>query len=165
MTRPLDDDGYVPGEVFHQPGARVYAGRLGWAANKKSAGMARVVYEAVHLNEAENGVRRGFGKDYATWILSEEPGLEEGLFDAPFQVMIDARLEPNAAIGLHEHPSTEEVYYVLWGTLDMTTVSADGAEHTERLEAGDAHFVRRGQAHYGQAGGAGARFIAVSVRV
>jgi hypothetical protein len=63
--------------------------------------MARVVYTAVHENRAfpTGDDRRGHGRDHATWVFSEEPGLEEGLFRGGLELMIDARLEPGAAIG------------------------------------------------------------------
>ena len=93
-----DPHSYVPGETFHSQPRTVYAEPLGWAVNKRSEAMARVVYEAVHLNQAEEGDRRGHGRDFATWVFSEEPGLKEGLFQSAFELMIDARLEPGAAL-------------------------------------------------------------------
>lgn len=152
------------GDLFHREPNRVYSGELGWAANKQSALMAHVCYEAAHLNVDEQGNKRGHGKDYAKWICSEEPGTQEGLFSTAMELMIDARLEPNAAVGLHWHHETEEVYYLLEGELTMTTVNAEGHEQTALLRAGDAHFVKLGQGHYGVAGAEGARFVAVAVR-
>ena len=103
------------GEQFHVPGARVYSEPLGPAIHKRSEAMARVAYTAVHENRAFDieDDRRGHGRDLATWIFSEEPGLEEGLFHCGLELMIDARLEPGAAIGQHRHASTEEVYLSL----------------------------------------------------
>src|SRR5206468_5520100 len=94
---------FVPGDVFHTAVRKVYDGALEWAVNKRDALMARVLYVAPHENLAETGDRRGHGKDFAKWIFSEEPGLEEGLFSTRFELAIDARLEPGAAIGLHFH--------------------------------------------------------------
>jgi mannose-6-phosphate isomerase-like protein (cupin superfamily) len=155
---------YLPADVFHDGAHSVYDGELGWAVNKESGRMARVVYERVHENPAYKGVRRGEGLDYAKWVFCEEPGLAEGIFTAPFELMIDARLDPYAAIGLHWHHQTEEIYYLLEGSIRMVTIAPDGKEHGQQLEAGDAHAVLIGQGHYGRAGADGARFLAVSVR-
>jgi quercetin dioxygenase-like cupin family protein len=154
------------GEEFHVPGARVYAEPVGPAIHKRGEAMARVVYSAVHENRAFplGDDRRGHGRDHATWIFSEEPGLEERLFHSGLELMIDARLEPGAAIGLHRHTATEEVYYVLEGQLSMTTVLADGREVSADLRPGDAHGVRLGESHWGRAGSQGCRFLAVAFR-
>lgn len=160
-----DPSDYLDGERFHREVRRVYDGALGWAVNKERARMVRVLYRAPHENLAETGPRRGAGLDWARWIFAEEPGIAEGLFRAPLELMIDARLEPGACIGLHVHHHTEEVYYLLDGSLEMTTVAADGREARCPLQEGDAHAVRQGQGHFGVAGAAGARFIAIAVRV
>ena len=162
--RPPPD---VPtGEQFHVPGAGVYSAPIGLAIHKRADAMARVVYTAVHENRAFplGDDRRGHGRDHATWIFSEEPGLEEGLFHSGLELMIDARLEPSAAIGLHRHASTEEVYYMLEGELTMTTVLTDGREVSAVLRPGDAHGVRIGESHWGRAGAEGCRFLAVGFR-
>ena len=159
-----DESGYVPGERFHAAVRKVYDGEPGWAVNKQSERMARVLYVAPHQNLAETGDRRGHGKDFAKWIFSEEPGLEEHLFSTAFELAIDARLEPGAAIGLHFHDRTEEIYYVLEGEVAMTTVERGGRESTATLRAGDAHMVKLGQGHCGVAGPEGVRFVAVAVR-
>ena len=155
---------YVPGDVFHTIVRKVYRGEPGWAVNKEDAKMARVLYTAPHRNDAESGDRRGHGKDFAKWIFCEEPGLEERLFSTKFELAIDARLEPGAAVGLHFHDRTEEIYYLLDGELTMTTVDRSGREETATLRAGDAHLVKLGQGHCGVAGPAGARFVAFAVR-
>jgi len=160
----MSDDRFIPGDVFHQSVRKVYDGPLDWAVNKDDAKMARVLYLAPHENAAETGDRRGRGKDFAKWIFSEEPGLEERLFSTRFELAIDARLDPGAAIGLHFHDRTEEIYYLLDGELSMTTVDRSGRERTATLRAGDAHLVRLGQGHFGVAGSAGARFVAFAVR-
>ena len=126
----MSDETFIPCDVFHQSVRKVYAGELDWAVNKKDALMARVLYLAPHENAAETGDRRGHGKDFAKWIFSEEPGLEERLFSTRFELAIDARLEPGAAIGLHFHDRTEEIYYLLEGELAMTTVERGGRETT-----------------------------------
>jgi len=166
MPDPRPPPEIPSGEQFHVPGARVYSEPLGPAIHKRSGAMARVVYTAVHENRsyAEGDDRRGHGRDHATWVFSEEPGLEEHLFQSGLELMIDARLEPGAAIGLHRHAVTEEVYYVLEGQLSMTTVLADGREVRATLRPGDAHGVRLGEAHWGRAGAEGCRFLAVAFR-
>ncbi len=156
--------GYVSGEEFHTQIKRVYSGEFDWAVNKKKKDMAQVVYDAVHENRSFEDERRGQGKDYATWIFSEEDGIREGIFSSCFELMIDAELEPNASIGLHHHDRTEEIYYILKGSIRMTTVGSSGEEHSEELSEGDAHAVRLNQGHYGTAGPKGVRFIAVAFR-
>jgi len=155
---------YIPAEKFHNEIKRVYFGSYDWAVNKKKENMAHVLYEAVHENRSFQDARRGRGKDYATWIFSEEEGLREGIFASTFELLIDAKLEPLASIGLHRHDATEEIYYLLEGSIQMTTVAPSGEERTEELVAGDAHAVKFGQAHYGTAGPEGVRFIAVAFR-
>ncbi len=166
MASELSGPEILSGEQFHVPGARVYAAPIGPAIHKRAAAMARVVYTAVHENRAypEGDDRRGHGRDHASWIFSEEAGLEEGLFHGGLELMIDARLEPGASIGLHRHTSTEEVYYLLEGELSMTTVLADGREVAATLTPGDAHGIRLGEGHWGRAGPAGCRFLAVAFR-
>jgi mannose-6-phosphate isomerase-like protein (cupin superfamily) len=164
-----DESGWTPGDDFHASVRKVYFGELDWAVNKRAELMARVLYVAPHHNAAEQGDRRGHGRDYATWIFSEEAGLREGLWSTRFELAIDARLEPGAAIGLHFHDHTEELYYLLDGELAMTTVErgaggAPGRESTTTLRTGDAHLVKLGQGHCGVAGPGGARFIAFAVR-
>ncbi|TMA29775.1 MAG: cupin domain-containing protein [Deltaproteobacteria bacterium] len=160
----MDETGYIPGDIFHAQLRKVYFGELDWAVNKKGGLMAHVLYLAPHENAAESGERRGRGKDFAKWIFAEEPGLEEKLFSTRFELAIDARLEPGAAIGLHFHDRTEEIYYLLEGELTMTTVERGGRELSAVLRAGDAHLVKLGQGHFGVAGSKGARFVAFAVR-
>lgn len=155
---------YTNGDEFHNRIRRVYHGALDWAVNKKKEFMARVVYEPVHENQLYQDERRGSGKDFATWIFSEEPGTEEHLFESGFELMIDARLEANASIGLHPHHHTEEIYYILEGSIRMTTVNAGGEQSLADLAAGDAHMVKIGQSHFGTAGPQGVRFLAVAMR-
>jgi len=159
-----NDNDYQPGEAFHAVPRRIYDGELGWAVNKKREHMARVVYTPAHENPAFDDARRGRGRDFATWIFSEEQGTREGLFASGLELLIDARLEPHAAVGLHEHRDTEEIYYIIDGSIEMTTVAADGREHAETLRPGDAHLVRRGQSHYGVAGPHGVRFLTIGLR-
>jgi mannose-6-phosphate isomerase-like protein (cupin superfamily) len=155
---------FIEGKHFHERIRRVYLGRYEWAVNKKREDMAKVLYNPAHENLNFEDERRGRGKDYAVWIFSEEDGLKENLFESDFELMIDATLEPYAAIGFHHHHSTEEIYYFLEGTMEMVTQDATGRELSQHLKAGDAHFVKRGQSHYGIAGPGGVRFIAVAMR-
>lgn len=161
----MNDADWLDGERFHGSGRPVYDSPLGAVVNKRREHMAQVRYEAVHRNDAESGDRRGHGLAWGRWVFAEEPGLAEGLFESGFELMMDTRVAPNAAIGLHRHEATEEIYYVLEGELEMTTVAADGQETTAVLRPGDAHLVRRRQSHWGKAGPSGARFIAVAMRV
>jgi len=155
---------YILAQDYHNSDKKVYAGDLQWAVNKKSDKMANVLYEATHFNENYTDERRGEGKNYATWIFSEEDGKREGIFSTNFDFLIDSTFEANATIGLHYHYANEEIYYILEGELEMTTVSAEGAEYTELLKAGDSHMVKLGQGHYGKIGKDGVRFITVGIK-
>lgn len=162
LSAGLDPTAYVAGSAFHVPGARVYAGALGQAVNKKAAHMAKVVYEPAHPNEKAEGMWRGQGRDFATWVFSEEPGLNERLLESGLELIMDVTLEPGASVGYHVHRRTEEVYYLLAGSLTVATVVAEGEVHTDTLQAGDAHLVRRGQGHSCEAGPEGARFVTIA---
>jgi mannose-6-phosphate isomerase-like protein (cupin superfamily) len=154
---------YIDGNVFHSQVKKVYFGELGWAVNKKHEFMAKVVYDPAHENPNFSDERRGKGKDFATWVFSEENGIRENLFSTPLELMIDARLEPNASVGLHTHPHTEEIYYILEGSIRMTSVNERGEEQSAELFSGDAHVVRLGHSHYGTAGSEGVRFIVIAI--
>src|ERR671914_529342 len=93
----------VSGEEFHDQAQPYYRGQLGWAVNKRAAGMARVVYEPSHPNPEETGDRAGHGRNLATWVCCERDGDGEGLFSTPLRLVMDSRLEPGAAVGLHVH--------------------------------------------------------------
>ena len=155
---------WADGRAFHGGEGKIYDGPLGWAVNKRSECMAHVVYEPAHENPSEQGLLRGAGKDFATWVFCEERGKAEGLLQSGIELVIDARLEPGAAVGMHVHAETEELYYLLEGALEMTTRAPDGREHEEALRPGDAHLVKRGQSHGGVAGPQGARFLVVAAR-
>lgn len=158
------DEEYISGMEFHDKVKKVYFEELQWAVNKKHFSMAKVLYNPAHENLSFEGEKRGKGKDFATWIFSEEQGLKENIFSTKLELMIDAKLEPNASIGLHYHNETEEIYYILEGNMEMVTVDEFGREHREKLFVGDAHAVKLGQGHYGTAGKEGVRFIAISIR-
>lgn len=160
----MDDPGWRPGEEFHTSGRAFYDGVVGWAVNKRGSLMARVVYDPSHPNPHETGDRAGHGRNLATWVFCERDDDGERLFAAPLRLVIDSRLDPGAAIGLHLHTDNEELYYLLEGRLTMTTVAAKGQNATIEMRPGDAHAVRLGQAHYGVAGPEGARFLVVAVK-
>lgn len=159
----MDQQAWVPGEEFHASRQPFYAQELGWAINKHASGMARVLYDPSHPNPHQTGARAGHGRNFATWVFCERDADGEGLFSTSLKLVIDSRLDPGAAIGLHVHADSEELYYILEGHLRMTTEAPDGKEVTAHLNPGDAHAVRLGQAHYGVAGPEGARFIVVAV--
>lgn len=142
-------------------------GTGGRAVFKRADAMHRAVYHPVHRNDAfpDGDDRAGRGKTTATWVFAEQSDRAEGLFAAPLDLVHDTRLAPDAAIGLHTHETTEEIYYVLDGALTMTTVFLDGRTHTATLGPGDAHAVRLGQSHYGAAGPDGCRMIVVCLRL
>lgn len=165
----------VDGDVFHRTPAAIYDGDVSdgtgggpapGAVVKRGDRMQRVVYRPAHRNDAfpEGDDRAGHGETVATWVFSEQAGTADGLFRAPLDVLHDTRVAPGAAIGLHLHDRTEEVYYVLEGALTMTTVLADGRVHSATLGPGDAHAVRLGQSHGGVAGPEGCRLIVVNLR-
>lgn len=160
----MDQDRWVPGERFHASRQPFYTQQLGWAVNKHAGGMARVVYDPSHPNPQQTGARAGHGRNLATWVFCERDGDGEGLFATPLKLVIDSWLDPGAAIGLHAHADNEELYYLLEGSLRVTTVAGDGKEAIAELHPGDAHAVRLGQSHHCVAGPKGARFIVVAVK-
>ncbi|MDP4142854.1 MAG: cupin domain-containing protein [Bacillota bacterium] len=160
----MNKEEYVSGERFHSEIKKIYNGEIKWAVNKNSSKMAKVVYDPAHLNKKYEGEKRGKGKDFATWVFSEEKGTEESIFSTNLELMIDTTMEPNASIGLHFHDTNEEIYYILEGSIRMTTITKEEQEHTEELFKGDAHMVKLNQGHYGTAGENGVRFITVAVK-
>jgi quercetin dioxygenase-like cupin family protein len=150
---------------FHRRQGPAYRGRLREAVFKRRRHMAHVHYDATHHNPDRKGARAGRGSNRSVWLFAEEGELAEGLFESPLELMIDTRLEPGAAIGEHRHADSEEIYYLLEGTLKITVLKADGRRASARLAPGDAHLVRRGQSHWAVAGADGARLIVVALRV
>lgn len=153
----------IDGATFHAERRPFYADELGWAIAKRADRMACVAYEPNHPNEREEGARAGRGRTVARWVFCEREDDGEGLFSTPLRLVIDARLDPGASVGLHTHGRDEEFYYLLEGELSVTTVAADGREDTAVLRPGDAHAVRLGQSHTCVAGPRGARFLSVSI--
>lgn len=163
-----NQDEYIKGEEFHSEIKKVYKGLYKWGVNKKNEEMAKVVYEPVHENNKYEDERRGKGKCFATWVFTEEEGIAEDIFSTKLELIIDTTLEANASIGLHYHNNTEEVYYIIDGSITMTTINPVGEELTQELtqelHPGDAHMVKLGQGHYGTAGIKGVRFITFAVK-
>ena len=58
------------------------------------------------------------------------------------QSLAEARLAPGAATTPHHHANTEEIYYILSGTAEMTLL-----QETRPVEAGDAIAIPPGQRH------------------
>jgi mannose-6-phosphate isomerase-like protein (cupin superfamily) len=131
---------------------------------KRDAAMVRETATPLHANPSEDGWRRGSGRAESKLVVAETGGVHEGVIQTKLHLLADTVLEPEASVGLHAHDHTEEVWYVLEGSLTTVTVAADGREVTHELERGDAHVVRLGQRHAGRAGSAGARLIVVAVR-
>jgi len=155
---------FVDGKIFHNKIKNIYKGEYDWAINKRNEEMVKVVYDPAHENSKYQDDRKGKGKCFSTWVFTEEKGLEENIFATSLELLIDTTLEANASIGLHYHHDTEEIYYIIAGSITMTTVNLAGEELTQELFPGDAHLVKLGQGHYGTAGKQGVRFITFAVR-
>ena len=164
VTLPSAED-YVPGTDFHHDLPGIYSDSIGWAVYKSNQAMAKVRYDALHFNSAEIGDRRGQGGLFVTWIYSEEDGTAEQLLESSLEFVMDTYLEPNSSVGLHLHAQTEEIYYLLEGSLIVTVVRSDGSkEAKETLLPGDSHLVRHRQGHTAKAGDQGARIIVIGAR-
>jgi mannose-6-phosphate isomerase-like protein (cupin superfamily) len=135
-----------------------------WAIVKRDDAMPQETAEPLHPNPRASGWLRGAGRATSKFVVAETSDLCEGLMQTALHLVSDTTLEPGAAIGLHAHHHSEEVWYVLRGTLTVVTVAGDGREAVHELDPGDAHVVRLGQSHAGRAGHSGARLIVVAVR-
>lgn len=155
---------YLDDAFFHGEIKKIYKGND--QLNKKHEDMAKVTYTPAHLNTdyPENDIRRGKGKDHAVWVYSEEPDTAEGIFDNGLELFMDAFFEAGAAVGLHTHHSTDEIYYIISGEIEMTTVNNDGSEKTVLIREGDSHAVTAGSSHYGVAGKKGCRAIVIALK-
>lgn len=151
------------GSEFHTSVKKTYFAEIPPSQIKSSEFMARVEYAPLHLNSGFEGTKHGSGKAVSTWVFSEDGELKDRLSGTGFNLFIDFRVEPHAAIGFHIHHDKEEIYYLLEGSMEMTLVSSDGSEYTGLMKPGDAQFVRIGQGHYGKAGSGGARVITVCI--
>ncbi len=162
----MDDSKFLNASYFHSSVKKIYSGELDGIVNKKSDKMAKVVYEPAHLNPdfLDDDARRGKGKDFATWVFSEEPDTAEGLFSNGLELFMDAYFEPDASVGLHRHSTTDEIYYIISGSIRMTTITGMGKEVCVELTEGDAHAVYAGESHFGTAGAKGCRAIVVALK-
>lgn len=122
-------------------------------------------YEPVHPAPDAPVDLRGAGVLQGTWIACEEPGSAEGWLTSGIELVMDSALEPFAVIGRHEHPDTEELYYVLAGSLTVTAGDGSAPSVAEELRTGDAHRLRAGGWHSARAGAEGARVIVIAARV
>lgn len=129
-------------------------------AHKLNAGMAKVAYTPSHANPNAPQELQGAGTTTGTWVFNEEPGKAEGLLASNINLFMDTQMDPNASIGLHKHSTTEEIYYVLEGSLLVDLFDDQGKREFE-LNPGDAHLIKPGQSHHVRAGEAGARIIVV----
>jgi quercetin dioxygenase-like cupin family protein len=162
--KPFDGPEYSEEQAKAKDFSFYPQGELDWAVVKESRKIPTVVYKAPHKNSQYSDERAGRGLDYAKWVLNEEPGWAEGLAESPLELFIDAYLEPNASVGEHFHSRTEELYYILEGSMELTVVREDGQQRHYTLCKGDAHLLKVGQGHFAVAGKQGVRFITVGVR-
>lgn len=128
--------------------------------------------EACHYRHADGmavvnypGSHGGQGKLSGRWVFCEEPGKAEGVLQSGIELFMDSVLEPHATIGLHRHSDTEEIYYLLEGSLQIQLTLACGETLEKTLHAGDAHLIQPGQQHVVKAGAQGARIIVVAAAV
>lgn len=153
------------GESFHQQQGVVYQGDSATAAYfKQGGGMAHVCYSPAHANASAPGSGAGQGNNYCIWVAGEQGGQAEGISQSALDGILDSYLEPNASIGWHTHPHSEEIYYLLAGQLTVEMLDTSGQQLCWNLQPGDSHRVGPGMSHTAQAGGDGARFMAVMIR-
>jgi quercetin dioxygenase-like cupin family protein len=70
-------------------------------------------------------------------------------------------LDPGASIGWHLHEHTEEIYYLLTGSLTVTVQDRSLGVHVLNLGPGDSHRIGTGRWHDAVAGPDGGRFLCV----
>jgi quercetin dioxygenase-like cupin family protein len=153
----------IEGDQFHYTDSPVYSGKDG-KSFKYSDCMAHVRYHPAHPNPHAPEGEHGSGELVATWIYCEEPEKSEGVLNSGIELMMDSKLAPGASLGLHGHPRTEEIYYLLEGEVTVKLYSRD-KKFVRTLTPGDAHLIKPGESHSVQAGPQGARFIAVAAAV
>lgn len=132
---------------------------------RSAASLRRQTYRPAHPAPLAPVELQGSGRLDGTWIACEEPGSGEGWLQSPIELIMDSRLEPQARIGRHDHPDTEEVYLVLEGTLSVTAWQPGGQQETATLGPGDVHRLGPGGWHSAAAGDRGARIIVVAAAV
>ena len=156
------DRSWADGSEFHRAAGPVYTGDPAIAhLFKRGADMARVAYRPSHPNPDEHEERAGRGTSRCVWLWSEQGAQAEGISDSCLDGMIDTRLDATASIGWHQHDRTEEIYYLLAGSLTVTVEDRGGREHVLTLVAGDSHRIGTGMWHGAVAGEDGARFLCV----
>lgn len=127
--------------------------------------LPHVCYRPAHANPAVEGWQRGQGENPCIWVACEQGLAAEGRLRSTLDGVIDSRLPPGASIGWHRHDDSEEIYYLLAGSLLVSVQGADGQRASYWLQPGDRHLLSPGMAHAALAGETGARFIAVLARV
>lgn len=149
-------------EQFHHGDAPVFTGTD--PQFKRDAEISRVSYQAAHHNPTAPSDQQGSGALVGKWLYCEEPDKAEGLLKSGVELFMDSHLAPHAVIGLHQHHDTEELYYVLEGSLTITLYDQQQQRCVELLP-GDCHCILCGQAHAVSAGEHGARFMVVAAKV
>ncbi len=149
-------------EHYHGTDSPTYQGDTD-GGYKDGQRMVKVLYKEPHHNPTAPAGMQGQGDLEGKWVFNEEPGKAEGLLDSGIELVMDSRLEPNASLGLHKHGRTEEIYYLLEGSLMIRLYNEQEKQY--KLEPGDAHCIKPGQSHFVQAGAQGARFMVIAAKV
>ncbi len=147
---------------YHEDGAPTYRGQTD-GAYKASDKMAVVSYVPAHYEPENPAGMEGRGETLGKWVFNEETGQEEGILTSGIELFMDTKLAPNASVGMHRHATTEEIYYLLEGNLNIK-LFAEGDCIEISLFPGDAHLIRPNQSHYIEAGEQGARIIVVAAK-
>jgi quercetin dioxygenase-like cupin family protein len=159
-------DSWQDGEQFHRDALPVYTGdRTTAHLLKRGADMARVAYQPAHPNPEEQGARAGQGTSRCIWLWSEQGAQAERISESCLNGMIDTWLDPGASIGWHLHDETEEIYYLVAGSLTVTVQDLSGPVRVLELGPGDSHRIGTGMWHGSVAGAEGARFLCVMVSI
>jgi quercetin dioxygenase-like cupin family protein len=152
----------LDGEQFHRDALPVHTGDPAAAhLHKRGVDMARVAYRPSHPNSGEQGARAGQGTSRCVWVWSEQGAQAEHISESCLNGMIDTWLDPRASIGWHLHDHTEEIYYLISGSLTVTVQDLSRRVHVLHLGPGDSHRIGVGMWHGSVAGAEGARFICV----
>jgi quercetin dioxygenase-like cupin family protein len=155
-------DSWQDGEQFHRDALPVHTGDPATAhLLKRGVDMAHVAYRPSHPNPGEHGPRAGRGTSRCVWVWSEQGAQAEGTSESCLDGMIDTWLDPGASIGWHLHDHTEEIYYLLTGSLTVTVQDLSRRVHVLHLGPGDSHRIGVGMWHGSEAGAEGARFVCV----
>ena len=156
---------WLPGELFHQQQQPIFCGDISRAhLYKQAAEMAHVCYAPAHANPQQSGERAAQGLNRCIWVAGEQGAQAEGISRSLLDGLLDSTLEPEASIGWHHHADSEEIYYLLAGSLRVELTDEGGQHWQFELQPGDSHRVGPGMSHWAQAGAQGARFIAVMMK-